>query len=238
MKHSIDWSSQWVFYLAACFLFGAVVLRSLLIFQDSPARIPIAGLLIVWLLLFAGETVLSVTGSAPGRTAFFAIYVGLQTGVVVRLLSQPGFTDFFAVLFALLSMQMMQRLQSRQAAIVIGLYAPLTALPLVKTYGLSQALTFALIPTALNSFLAVYALATRRAQAARAQNQSLAQALQAANHRLQAYTTQLEQAAVTRERHRLARELHDSVTQTIFSMTLTTQSAVMLLEQDSNRVGA
>ena len=41
----------------------------------------------------------------------------------------------------------------------------------MKTYGASQALIFALIHTALNAFLAVYALATRRAQAARVQNQ-------------------------------------------------------------------
>jgi signal transduction histidine kinase len=32
--------------------------------------------------------------------------------------------------------------------------------------------------------------------------------------------------------------LHDSVTQTIFSMTLTTQSALLLLERDPGRVGA
>jgi signal transduction histidine kinase len=135
-------------------------------------------------------------------------------------------------------MQVMQRLQPRQGALVIGLFAPLTAAPLVKTYGASQALIFALIHTALNAFLAVYALATRRAQAARAQNQGLMQQLQEANRQLQAYSEQLERLAVTRERHRLARELHDSVTQTIFSMTLTTQSAVLLLDRDPSRLTA
>ena len=233
MRRSDDWSSQWIFFLTAGFLFGAAALRSLLLFRDSPVLSQVLGLLMAWLVLFGSETAISRKWSG-----YFAIYLALQTGVVVLLLSRPGFTDFFAVLFAILSMQVMQRLQPRPGALVIGLFAPLTAAPLVKTYGASQALIFALIHTALNAFLAVYALATRRAQAARVQNQALMQELQEANRQLHAYSKQLERLAVTRERHRLARELHDSVTQTIFSMTLTTQSAVLLLDRDPGRVGA
>jgi signal transduction histidine kinase len=41
-----------------------------------------------------------------------------------------------------------------------------------------------------------------------------------------------------KERNRLARELHDSVTQTIFSMTLTAESTRILLERDPTRVAA
>jgi len=40
-----------------------------------------------------------------------------------------------------------------------------------------------------------------------------------------------------RERNRQARELHDSVTQTVFSMNMTTQSDALLLERDPSRVG-
>jgi len=89
----------------------------------------------------------------------------------------PDLPGFFAVLFAILSMQALQRLTPRQGALLIGLFAALTAVSLVRTYGASQALAFALLYTALNAFLAAYALATRRAQAARAQNQTLMQQL-------------------------------------------------------------
>ncbi len=44
--------------------------------------------------------------------------------------------------------------------------------------------------------------------------------------------------AIIEERNRLARELHDSVTQTIFSMTLASESARILLERDPSRVSA
>ena len=60
--------------------------------------------------------------------------------------------------------------------------------------------------------------------------------LQQANQKLEFHAHQQELLITGRERQRLARELHDSVTQTIFSMTLTTQSALLLLARDRSRV--
>jgi len=235
MKRSADWAHQWIFYLTAGFLFGAVLLRTLLVYRNNPDLGLVLGLLATWLALFASEGAIS-----PRWPRYFPIYLVLQTGLVVVLLVRPDFQDYFAVLFAMLGMQAMQRLNPRLGALWIGLITPLTALLLLKPYGAFQAIALAVIYTALNVFVASYALATRRAQAARAQNQALALDLQEANRQLQAYSKQLEQLAVTRERHRLARELHDSVTQTIFSMTLTTQSALLLLaaRRDPNQARA
>jgi len=227
MKRSADWAHQWIFYLTAGFLFGAVLLRTLLVYRNNPELGRVLGLLAVWLALFASEAAIS-----PKWPRYSPIYLALQTGLVVVLLAQPDRRDYFAVLFALLGMQAMQRLNPKPAALWIGLFTPLMVLLLIKTYGAFEAIALAVIYTALNIFVASYALATRRAQAARAQNQALVLELQEVNRQLQAYSKQLEQLAVTRERHRLARELHDSVTQTIFSMTLTTQSALLLLDRD------
>jgi signal transduction histidine kinase len=46
----------------------------------------------------------------------------------------------------------------------------------------------------------------------------------------------VEELTAARERNRLARELHDSVSQTIFSVTLTAQAARLLLDRDPARV--
>jgi signal transduction histidine kinase len=224
MKRSSDWTHQWIFYLAAGFLFGAVLLRTLLIYRNDPALGPVLGLMAVWLALFASEGAIS-----PRWPRYFPIYLVFQTGLVAILLAQSDHSDYFAVLFAMLGMQTMQRLNPKLGALWIGLIGSLTALLLLKNYGAFQAIALAVAYSALNVFVASYSLATRRAQAARTQNQALVLELQEANRQLQAYSEQLEQLAMTRERHRLARELHDSVTQTIFSMTLTTQSALLLL---------
>jgi signal transduction histidine kinase len=130
----------------------------------------------------------------------------------------------------------MRRFSPRAGAAWIGLFALLTAMPLVRPYGMPQALTLALIYTAVNTFLASYSLTAHRAHTARVQNLTLGQELHATNRQLQTYAKQIEQMTVVRERHRLARELHDSVTQTIFSMTLTTQSALVLMERDPSRL--
>jgi len=95
-----------------------------------------------------------------------------------------------------------------------------------------------LLYSASNVFYGLYARAIRRAETANTQNMTLAQELQAANHQLQAYAAQVEQLVVARERNRLARDLHDSVTQTVFSMTLTIQSAALLLKRDPGKVEA
>ena len=87
-----------------------------------------------------------------------------------------------------------------------------------------------------NALLASYAFAARRAQAAHAQNQATMKELEEANRILQEYSRHIQQLAVARERNRLARELHDSVTQSIFSLTLATQSTLLLLKRDPDRV--
>jgi signal transduction histidine kinase len=87
-----------------------------------------------------------------------------------------------------------------------------------------------------NALIGSYALAIRRAQAARSANQGLAGELEKANAELQAHASHLEQLAAARERHHLARELHDSVTQTVFSLNLASQSALLQLEREPERV--
>jgi signal transduction histidine kinase len=230
-------SSQWIFYLTVACLFGAVALRSAIRYQGYPQLGPVLGLLLAWLiLLLVSETALPPERSAPKLAAAFPVYLILQTILIVAFLLMPIFPDYFAILFAILSMQIMRRFSPKVGAIWIGLFALLTALSLARLYGAPQALTFALIYTAVNTFLAYYSLTAYHARAARAQNLALGQELQATNRQLQTYAKQIEQMTVVQERHRLARELHDSVTQTIFSMTLTTQSALVLMERDPGRL--
>ncbi|HMQ56206.1 MAG TPA: sensor histidine kinase, partial [Anaerolineae bacterium] len=81
-------------------------------------------------------------------------------------------------------------------------------------------------------FVGSYGSVPGQAEAARQEGQALLAELQTAHRQLQAYAAQAEELAVTKERNYLARELHDSVTQTIFSITLTAKSARILLERN------
>jgi signal transduction histidine kinase len=232
MKRFTNRPDSWIFYLVASFYFGAVLLRSILVYRGSPELGLALGMLLVGLILAASEPAITRRWSG-----YFLIYLLLQTCLVFWLLTLPGYPDFFASLFGILSIQAMARLNPRVGILWIALCTPVIALILDRVYG-PQSIALALIYTAQNVFFGSYALATRRAHAAHLKNQALGKELQEANQQLEVYSTQIEQFAVARERNRLARELHDSVTQTVFSMTLTTQSALLLLDRHPDQVGA
>jgi signal transduction histidine kinase len=232
MKRTINWSYEWVYSLAVALLFLAVVLRTLLLYGALPVVLGRdLALLAAWLVLFL---------AAPSLTrrwrGFLPVYLVVQPALVVLLLLSPDPPDYFAILFGLLSLQAMQLLDPRPAVSYIAVFTPLIAIPLIHTTGLLNALAFALVYTAANALLAFYSLSARRAIEANARVQAMQAELRAANLQLQANSEQLKQLAVARERSRLARDLHDSVTQTVFSMTLTTQSALLLLDRDPGRV--
>jgi signal transduction histidine kinase len=219
--------SQWVYYLAASLYYIAVFLRTLLIYGDRPELSQALILLLVVLVLFISEPAISRRWSR-----YFPFYLLLQTLLLFVLIALPGYPDFFATLLGILSMQVMLNLNPRVGAVWIVACALIMGVLLVENYGISQAIALALIYTAGNVFYGTYALVIRREQATQDQKLELAYELQAANQQLQDYSARLENLAVARERNRFARELHDSVTQTVFSMTLTTQSALLLFERD------
>ena len=111
-----DRSSQWIFYLAAGFNFGAVFLRSILVYGGDPDLFPVLVVLLFWLVLFASEPAIS-----NKWTRYFPLYLFLQTGSIFTLLGIPDSTDFFAALFVIPSMQVMQRLGSKIWVVLLNL---------------------------------------------------------------------------------------------------------------------
>lgn len=211
-------------------MFSAAAMRAFIFFKGGGLQSETLLVLSGWLFLFISNALL-----ARCLRWLTAIFLVIEAGLILFLLLTTG-QDFFAFLFAIVDMQAMQEYQPRVVAGLIGLFAILTFLALVGPIGALQALALALIYTALGAFLASYIWSTRRAGIVQEQQQTLVGELQAANQKLEFHARQQEQLAAGRERQYLARELHDSVTQTIFSMTLTTQSASLLLERDRKQV--
>lgn len=224
------WQYRWIYYLASGFLFGAAALRAFLIFRNDPSLGLVLLVLAGWLALFMGESFLGVRFSW-----FTTIFLAAEAALIMLFLFTTE-QDFFACLFAILGMQAMQRYSPRVVSALIGLSALLTFGALFERIGLLQALALSLVYTTTGAFMTAYIWSARRAGVAQEQEQKLMKELQVANERLEFHARQQEQLAAGRERQRLARELHDSVTQTIFSMTLTTQSALLLLERDPLQV--
>ena len=223
-----------IYYLTFALLFLAAALRTMLVFAQIPGVFyRDMALLAFWFVLLLLEPVLT-----RRRSLFFPVYLVIQSSILVLLLLGPDPSDYFAILFAPLSMRTFHQLRSRPGAVVVAGFTFLIVLPLTYTIGVSNALAFGLIYTAADVLFAYSSLTIHRTTEAHARNQAIQAELQSTNRQLQAYSEQQKQLAVARERNRLARELHDSVTQTIFSMTLTAQSARLLLDRDPGRVKA
>ncbi len=221
------------FYLAFYLLFAAVAIRGLAIYfsADHSLRWLVAGLLVIY------GALLALTGWLTRRWQGYSFfYLVVQTGAVLGLSLLPPFLDFFAVLYIPLSTQAMFFFAPVLGFRWIGLFTLGMAGGLIYGYGWLEALPFILLYGSSYFFVGSYASVTAQADAARRESQTLLAELQTAHRQLQVYAAQAEELAVTKERNHLARELHDSVTQTIFSITLTAKSARILLERNPAQV--
>jgi signal transduction histidine kinase len=77
----------------------------------------------------------------------------------------------------------------------------------------------------------------RRTEGQQQENLRLFAGLQEAYRQLKDSAAQVEALAAAEERHHLVRELHDSLTQTLFSMNLAVQAAQLSLEESPGNTG-
>jgi signal transduction histidine kinase len=162
----------------------------------------------------------------------------LQTTITLLLLLGVSYLDYFALLFIPICAQSVLNFPRKTAFYWIGAIVLLMEIALLVHFQFSESVGYAIIyPTAIFLFTGLCYLAME-AEEAQNRSEALLADLQVANHKLEAYAAQVEELAAVNERNRLARELHDSVTQVIFGLTLAAQAARILLDRDPSRVAA
>jgi signal transduction histidine kinase len=218
-------------YLIGFIIIAAVAMRTTIFYQEQGNLIFVTSLLAIYLLLYILEPWLSFRL----RWVKF-LYFPLQTCVVIALTNLRPFTDVSSLLYIPLCIQVTRAFSRGVAMIWLLVYVALLSLTLMLGLGWLEGLALVLLFLAVCAFLISYDLLYSRTQADQAQSQRLLADLQSAHQKLQEYAGQVEELAAARERNRLARELHDSVSQAIFGITLTSQSARLLLEHDPARV--
>jgi signal transduction histidine kinase len=215
----------------AYLLFAAVVIRSLAN-PNIRARLPIyLGLEFLYLVLF------SLVLWRPARRPLWQhAYFVIQSWLVLALiLLRPRF-DFILVLYVLLSLQAALVFSGRAGWIWVGILALLTSMPLMATLGALQGLALALMPMTIGIVFAAWVAVTQEIEAGLCKREELLVQLQEANQLLTFSACQAEELSAIQERDRLARELHDSVSQTIFSISLVARASQLLLERDPQRL--
>jgi len=212
-------------------LFASVAGRGIFDFSGQEYRY------IVFILLFV-FLALSITPPLiiSKIRLYLDIYLSLQSILIVVLLLLPPNEDYFSILYVCLTIQAVSYFSIRKGFVWIAIFSLLLFVALMYAKGPKAGALFFPVPLAGSLITGLYVMAARKAEEEKNRSQALLGELQSAYKKLEEYTKQAEEFAAAGERNRLARELHDSVTQKLFSMTLTAEAARMIYEKKPERV--
>ena len=224
--------------LGVFLIYVAVVLRAAVVTSLEPEFPFVIALLAVYGLLLVGKTWFTLRtclGYLQSSNAQLA-YLFLQSTLVIGALVASSYEDFLAMLFIPLSLDAVSFFGRRVGFIVIGILS----LGMITTLFFSDVgrlfgLAMGILYSGLCFLVGGYAYQVENAKTAQDHNERMFNELQTAHRQLRGYAEQMASLAVEHERNRLSRELHDSVTQTVFSMNLAAQSAELLLEKEPRR---
>ncbi len=224
----------WLFYLISYPLWAAAALRAI---SDtwSPQGPP--SILVAPLLAYA--VLLGTERALTGRVPWYPHLVfAAQSGLILLLILRLPDLDYFATLFIPLTAQAMLALPEPAGNRWTVLFTLVMAGGLLISQGWPESLPFILLYAGAYVFVARYAALTAEAETARERSRALLSDLQDAYRRLETYASQVEELAVVEERNRLARDLHDSVTQTLYGLTLSAEAASRTLARGDAEAAA
>jgi len=217
---------KWDSLLAVYLFYIAILARSLAEDVLRPHMPLYLVLELIFLLLFT--LVLWRPGLWPGLLHLYFCFQAVLTLVLISL--HPEF-DFVVNFFVLLSFQAALVFTDPIRWIWIGVFVFLTGGSLIFYLGVNG-LAMSVLSMVGCILFAAYVVTNQEVELARLQSQAMLNELQETHQKLEQRAGQVEELAAIEERNRLARELHDSVSQTMFSIVLNIRTAQILLERD------
>jgi len=218
-------------YLAIYLVFAAVVVRTLAIEGLRPLLPTFLILELIYLVLFSAVTFL------PGLPGWeLHLYFAFQSALILWMLSLYPEFDFLILLYLMLSAQVSLAFSGRVRWAWVGVFVTLSGGSLMYFLGPVRGLSLSLTTIAAELVVPAFVIVYHENEMARCRSQTLLGELQETNRQLQSYSSQVEDLAALQERNRLARQLHDTVSQLVFSISLNARSAQVLLAQDPQRL--
>ena len=219
-------------------IFAAVVWRTAVVLSVRSEFPVVMALLIGYGVLLFGKTWLvqrRLFLDSKHPSALF-IYLFLQSLLVIGAMIISSYEDFLAMLFIPLSLDAVLIFSRRVGFFMITAFSlAITITLLFSDVGWMFGLVMGLLYSGICLLVGGYAHQVQKATTTHDQNEQVIRQLQIAHHQLQNYVDQMAYLAIEKEHNLFARELHDSVTQTVFSINLAVQSARMLLDKEPAR---
>jgi len=182
--------------------------------------VPLTALLLIHLALHWGlENIIK----HPGRTIWYIIVQGMLALTISLLSNNIGMA--FALFMGLIGEAVGLFGLTRQGLLAGAYYLVLLAVNLLQISGRNTSGTLILGTIPMAIFVVIYVTLYMRQNDAREQAQSLAAELEKANRQLSEYAAQVEDLTIANERQRMARELHDTLSQGLAGLILQLEAA-------------
>ena len=152
----------------------------------------------------------------PNRKVISTIYLLLQMLLMVALYFILPMVDYWAILLIPAIIYAMHVFRQEVGLLWVAIFTTVVSIIIVDRHGFGVALVY----FAAYVFFASYAFLLEKTEKGQAESQQLLLELEISNQKLTALASNAEELATIKERNRLARELHDSVTQSLYSLTL------------------
>ncbi len=209
-----DYKSHHTGSLYGSFAFGSVILSCFAGFLYTRNIGGSEWMVLVTFVLGAIYTALGVLGGycidGRGLMAHF-FYFTLQCAILTALIFCSPVRGFFGIIVLPVLAQAIFDLRTRNA-VLVGVYLFAMSISVfVIPHGWRAGREAAISYFTGFAFTTVFTIITKRALDARDQQEKLRLELQQTHEKLQAQAAQAEDLATTRERNRVAREIHDGI---------------------------
>jgi len=217
--------------LFAIYLFYAAIFsRTFIMMEDSNHTWPYLIANLVLIILF---TTAMIRPTLPTFWMNFTTFAMLVLIVYIQALEpeEDPANALFVIAGYLVGFSFTGRMRWIWAAVL----AFVCSFSLILNMG-AEGLAKSLLNVAGILMMVAYFAINQEIDEARETSQVMLVELEETHKKLEVYASQVEELSAMQERNRLARELHDSVSQTMFSIILNTRAAQMLATRDPGRL--
>lgn len=215
-------------FITGLVVYFATLIRALAFSVDDSVEGPLILILVIFGIFLVTEPWITK------RLSWYPIvYLLIQSTLALSTFMIPPRYDFLPILLIPLTLNAVLSFGYPVGYYWIAFFILALIYPIMDTWGGSiEGTIMIVVYGSLYLLTGSFANQLRKVELSRRENERLLLNLQKTHRELEEYKSRIEDHAATLTRNQMAQELHDSVTQTIFTVSLAAQTAAIQYKKD------